>query len=384
MRRIERHWFEILVAVVGLYGAAAAAAADDAREPETSAAFAAAAIALLVLPLLARRRFPFAAPAAVWLVAIAVCFVDGRLVIDNFSAFAAGLAATFLLGRLPSAARARTGLVLALGGAVAIVENYDASSPGDLFTLPALFGVAWFTGLAVGERSARAEDAEERAAAAEREREALARLAVAEERTRIAREMHDVVAHAVSVMVLQVGAVRHGLPEALAAEREALTGVERAGRTAMAEMRQLLGAMREAGEDLEMAPQPGLEDLGGLLEEIERAGLPVRLEVEGAPGPVPRAIELSAYRIVQEGLTNALKHAHASRAEVLVGYAPEELRIEVRDDGDGTGDGAAGGGGHGLVGVRERVKILGGEMTAGVADGGGFVLRTRLPLAGRS
>jgi signal transduction histidine kinase len=136
--------------------------------------------------------------------------------------------------------------------------------------------------------------------------------------------------------------------------------------------------MRSDGDDLELAPQPGLDGLQSLVAEVERAGLPVRLHVEGEHVQLPRAIDLSAYRIVQEGLTNALKHAHASRADVTVCYEPDQVRLEVRDDGGGGPKGN--GSGYGLVGVRERVKIYGGEMTAGPADGGGFVLSARLPL----
>jgi signal transduction histidine kinase len=207
-----------------------------------------------------------------------------------------------------------------------------------------------------------------------------ATLAVAEERVRIARELHDIVAHAVSVMVLQVGAVRHKLADTLPEDGEALKGVEQTGRTALTEMRRLLGAMRREGDDLALAPQPGLGDLGVLLEQVGRAGLPVRLHVDGEPYPLPHALDLSAYRIVQEGLTNALKHARASQADVTVRYGSDELDIEVRDDGDGALPDH--GHGHGLVGVRERVKIYGGEMTADTATGGGFVLSTRLPLEG--
>ncbi len=144
-------------------------------------------------------------------------------------------------------------------------------------------------------------------------------------------------------------------------------------------MRRLLGAMRHDGDDLELAPQPGLDSLDSLLEEVGRAGLPVRLHVDGEPFPLPRAIDLSAYRIVQEGLTNALKHARASHADVTVRYGPDELRdrgTRRRRAAPSTSDGL----GHGLVGVRERVKIYGGEMTAGPAPEGGFVLSTRLPL----
>jgi signal transduction histidine kinase len=230
------------------------------------------------------------------------------------------------------------------------------------------------------ERATATEAAEERATHAEREREAAARVAVAEERARIARELHDIVAHAVSVMVLHVGAVRHKLPDALAEEVDALRGVEQAGRTALAEMRRLLGAMRRDGEDIELTPQPGLDNLDALLAEVGRTGLPVRLHIEGESFTLPQAVDLSAYRIVQEGLTNALKHARASRADVIVRYRPDELTIEVRDDGRGgsSGDGL----GHGLVGVRERVKIYGGEMSAGPGLDEGFVLRAQLPLPG--
>jgi signal transduction histidine kinase len=222
------------------------------------------------------------------------------------------------------------------------------------------------------------EAAEMRATLAEREREAAAKIAVAEERARIARELHDIVAHAVSVMVLQIGAVRHNLPPDLRDDREALGRVEQAGRTALAEMRRLLGAMRNDGDGLELAPQPGLDGLESLFDQVGRAGLPVRLHIDGDPFPLPRAIDLSAYRIVQEGLTNALKHASATSADVTVHYGRDDVQIEVRDDGAGIS--SSDGLGHGLVGIRERVKIYGGEMTAGTAAEGGFVLSTRLPL----
>src|SRR5262249_16966395 len=161
-------------------------------------------------------------------------------------------------------------------------------------------------------------------------------IAVAEERARIARELHDIVAHAVSVMVLQVGAVRHKLPGEDAVDKDALRGVEQTGRTALAEMRRLLAAMRREGDEAEFTPQPGLHGLRAWAEEVGRAGLPVRLHGEAEPFPLPRAIDLSAYRIAQEGLTNALKHAHAGTADVTVRYRPDEIELEVRDDGAGT------------------------------------------------
>jgi signal transduction histidine kinase len=353
---------------------------DDLKAPRTTGWLAGPAVAVIVLPLLARRRFRFAAPVAVWLVGAALSFADGRLVVFSGSTFAAGLAAAYLLGNLPDDNQGRIGLAVAAGGAAIVIHNDPSHSAGDFIFLPVLCSIVWLAGFALRERSAQAEAAEQRAGRAEAERAVTARIAVAEERARIARELHDIVAHSVSVMVLQVGAVRHNLPEALEEDSEALRGVEQTGRNALAEMRLLLGAMRREGDDLELEPQPGLGSLDALLEEVGRAGLPVRLHVDGEPSPLPRPIDLSAYRIVQEGLTNALKHAHAKAADVTIRYGPRELQIDVRDDGVGSapGDGL----GHGLVGMRERVTIYGGEMTAGAASGGGYLLSTRLPLDG--
>jgi signal transduction histidine kinase len=373
--------FDVLIALLAIEAMLEVAVRRDSPDaPRTTLWFAVPAIAIMVLPLFARRRFPFAAPAAYWLLAVGLSFVDGRLVTFMTSVFVIGMAAAFLLGNLRDALQARIGLAIVLGGTAIVVYNLPGHSAAELVFIPMVFGISWLAGFALRERAEQAEAAELRAAQAEREREATARIAVAEERARIARELHDIVAHAVSVMVLQVGAVRHNLPETLAEDADALRGVEKTGRTALAEMRRLLGAMRRDGDDLELMPQPGLDALDSLLEEVGRAGLPVRLHVDGEPAPLPRAIDLSAYRIVQEGLTNALKHARATHADVTLHYAPDELQIEVRDDGDG---GAGNDGpGYGLIGVRERVKIFGGEMTAGAATGGGFILSTRLPLGG--
>jgi signal transduction histidine kinase len=336
------------------------------------------ATASLILPLLGRRRFPFAAPLCIWLLGPVVSLVDGRLVPTTPSITVAGLAGAFLLGNRRGAREAWPGLAIVLGGTALIVANDPTHEQAEFVFAPLLFAIGWLAGYALRERGEQAEAAEARAAQAEREREAAARIAVAEERARIARELHDIVAHAVSVMVLQVGAVRHRLPGDLDEDREALSGVERAGRTALTQMRRLLAAMRDDGEEAELAPQPGLDGLEALADEVGRAGLPVRLHVEGERLPLPRGIDLSAYRIVQEGLTNALKHARATAADVTVRYRPEEVELEVRDDGVGTA--MSDGLGHGLVGIRERVKIYGGEMSAGTANGGGFVLRTRLPV----
>ena len=376
---VRRYGFDALIALAAVVITLEAAFRDGADPPTTTRWFTVPALALIVLPLLLRRRFPFAAPAAVWLIAAACSVIDGRLVVFSVISSVAGMVAAFLLGNLRDDTQARIGLAIVVAGAATVIYNNPRHAPGELVFVPVLFGIGWLAGYALRERAAQAEEAEERALQAERQRESAARIAVAEERARIARELHDVVAHAVSVMVLQVGAVRHRLPGELAEDKDALTDVEQAGRAALAEMRRLLGAMHD-GEDADRAPQPGLDSLAALVERVGRAGLPVRLQVEGDAVPLPRAVDLSAYRIVQEGLTNSLKHANASRADVIVRYGSQDVELEVRDDGVGTTktDGL----GHGLVGVRERVKIYGGEMKAGTAPDGGFVLSARLPVGG--
>jgi signal transduction histidine kinase len=382
IRQLARvYWFEgaiVLLASVGLLELAVRR--DEPGAPTSPMWFATAAAAALVLSLCARRRFPFAGPAAYWVLAAGISFVDWNLLPFMQSFFPIGMAAAFLLGNVRDPVKAAVGLAVVLTSSAIIVYEIPGHPTSLLVFLPIEFGISWLAGYALRERADQAEAAELRANQAEREREAAARVAVAEERTRIARELHDVVAHAVSVMVLQVGAVRLKLPQTLEEDRAALGRVERAGRTALAEMRRLLGAMRREGDDVELAPHPGVDRLDSLLDDVGRAGLPVQLHVDGDPFPLPRAIDLSAYRIVQEGLTNALKHAHASQVDVTFHYRPDEIQIEVRDDGQGrsTSDGL----GHGLVGIGERVKIYGGEMTAGAAAGGGFVLGARLPLEG--
>jgi signal transduction histidine kinase len=395
IRNIAReYWFELLIALMAVAGMLELAVGRDLPgAPATSLWFSVPAVAVLVLPLLASRRFPFAAPAAYWLMAAGLTFVDGLLIPFIGSLGVVGLATAFLLGNLRDQRQAGIGLAIVLGCIVIVVSNIPGQqSASDLIFIPLRFVVAWVAGYALRERAEQAEAAEMRATLAEREREAAvmratlaerereaaARIAVAEERARIARELHDIVAHAVSVMVLQVGAVRHNLPQTHEKDRDALGHVELAGRTALAEMRRLLGAMRRDGDGVELGPQPGLDGLDSLVEDVGRTGLPVRLHVDGDPFPLPRAIDLSAYRIVQEALTNTLKHAHASRADVTVRYRRDELEVEVADDGAGaaTSDGL----GHGLVGMRERVKIYGGVMNAGTAPEGGFILRASLPL----
>ena len=202
-------------------------------------------------------------------------------------------------------------------------------------------------------------------------------MAAAEERARIARELHDVVAHSVSVMVVQAQAADRVLEGDEPAARELLGSIETTGRQALSELRRLLGLLRRF-EAADLAPQPSLRHLDGLVAQVRDAGLPVELVVHGEPPPLPPGVDLSAYRIVQEGLTNALKHAGRAHARVVVRYTPGEIQLEVADDGAGNGVGAAAG--HGLAGMRERVAMYGGELESGPGATGGYVLRARLPV----
>jgi signal transduction histidine kinase len=211
------------------------------------------------------------------------------------------------------------------------------------------------------------------------EREERARAAVAEERTRIARELHDVVAHAVSVIVLQARGARHALDSEPAEARGAVDAIETTATGALAEMRRLLGMLRADDETLALAPQPSLAGLEALAAQVREAGLPVELQVEGEPRELPPGIDLSAYRIVQEALTNVLKHAGPrASARVLVRYGDDQVEVEVADDGAGEANAETGG--HGLLGMRERVTVFGGAFESGPRPDGGFAVRAYLPL----
>jgi signal transduction histidine kinase len=274
--------------------------------------------------------------------------------------------------------QAVAGLVLVQGIAVIVGYNDPTQKGGDYVWLAIVFTVAWTVGFGVGGKFREVDEAKERAERAEREREERARLAVSDERARIARELHDVVGHSVSVMTVQASAVRRLLEPDQERERAALLVVEQTGREALAEMRRMVGVLRRPEEAPALAPQPSLEQLERLVEQAREAGLPVELRIEGAPKQLPTGVDLTAYRLVQEGLTNALKHARAQRAEVVVRYSDGHVELTVSDDGPGGGDGDKGG--HGLVGMRERVSVYGGELEAGPRPEGGYRLRARLPV----
>ena len=217
-----------------------------------------------------------------------------------------------------------------------------------------------------------------RAAQLGRDREERARAAVAEERGRIARELHDVIAHSMSVIVVQAGAAEQILAHDPNRAREALRTIRRAGNDALDEMRRLLGILRQDGDELALAPQPSIARLEELLRQVRAGGLPVELVVDGQPRQLAPGVELAAYRIVQEALTNSRKHAGAAHAQVTVRYAPDALELDVVDDGRAAGQGE--GTGHGLVGMRERTALYGGVLEAGARPEGGFAVHARLPL----
>jgi signal transduction histidine kinase len=239
-----------------------------------------------------------------------------------------------------------------------------------LFTVVALF-VMVLVRRVLGDRDRRLQ-------LAERERDLAAREAVVEERARIARELHDAIAHNVSMIVVQAGGERRLLGGTHGSTAEVLQTIEQIGRGALVEMRRLVGMLRSDGGD-PLAPQPGLDDLPMLVAQVREAGLPVELSVEGERRELPVGIELSAYRIVQEALTNALKHAGNAHAAVRIHYGDDSLELEIVDDGAGA-QVSVGGGGHGLVGMGERVALYGGRFDAGRRASGGFAVRVLLPI----
>jgi signal transduction histidine kinase len=248
----------------------------------------------------------------------------------------------------------------------------------DYFFIGTFMALSWTVGFVLSRRAAQARELGERAARLEQEHQEAASRAVAAERQRIARELHDVVAHSVSVMTVQAGAVRRLLRPDQETERRALETVEATGREALTEMRRLVGLLREQGAMPEFSPQPGLGTMNDLLETVRSAGLPVELNVDGTPRELPPGMDLAAYRVVQEALTNALKYGGTAHAWVSLRWHEDELELEVANDGKGDGDGS--GGGHGLAGMRERVSLYGGTVHSGPRDGGGYVVRARLPV----
>jgi signal transduction histidine kinase len=310
-----------------------------------------------------RSRFPLGASIGV----IAAAFVGAAITAEQGSVTLAVelIILFYTLGTLPDRRRALGGLAFGLVAGVAMTDD------GSLNTYLAIFLTAFVVPWLVGTLRLR----QRRARELEEQREQATRLAVAEERARLARELHDVVSHDVGMIVVQAGAGDVLLAEQPERAREALRAIESGGRHALVELRRLLGLLRTDGE-ASLAPQPTLARLDELVARVREVGLQVAVRLEGSVAPLEAALDLTAYRIVQEGLTNVLKHAGPCQVRVTVRYLADAIEIEVAD----TGRGPAGrSGGYGLLGLGERVALLGGALETGAAEGGGYVVRARLP-----
>ena len=339
------------------------------------------ALALLhTLPLAARRRFP----GAVLGISVASGLAVAALGVPPFVLGVAILVAVYSVAAYGDRWVSLAGLAAAAVGLAAVQLTPGRVQAPTVVSNGLVIGAAWLLGHFVGVRRAYTARLE-RTAELERARAELARRAVVEERLRLARELHDVVAHSISVIAVQSGVGAHVAATQPEEAAKALAAIEVTSRAALTELRRLLGVLRQEGEPQgSLAPVPGLADLDGLLAEVAKAGLGVRLRVEGTPSPLPAGVDLSAYRIVQEALTNVVKHAGPARAQVVVGYRDQDVRVEVTDDGRGvtapTSNGRARVG-HGLIGMRERVQVFGGDLEVGPRPGGGFRVAARLPLA---
>jgi signal transduction histidine kinase len=342
----------------------------------------AALLIAVALPLGLRRRLPV----AVWMVTgstavlrVGLGFPNGFLVTFPVLVAVYSVAAN-ATWRYSLAAAVLTALVLPVNFAIDWANRGGPYLP-DIPYNYALFGSAWILGDNLRQRRERVHDLEERARSLQAEQEERERRAVGEERARIARELHDLVAHSLSVIVLQAGAARRIVAGQPARAGPAFSSIEGVGREALAEMRRLVGILRkESAGSRELEPQPSLARLDELVERVRAAGLEVSLREKGERPPLPPGVDLSAFRIVQEALTNTLQHARASQAEVAITYEPRWLEVLVTDDGVGTAGNGEHGGGQGLIGMRERVAMFGGELDTTGPPGGGFRIRATLPI----
>ncbi len=331
---------------------------------------------LILLPLFVRRRWP----AAVFVLVGLLAGLTSMGTSTPWVQVGAVAVASYTTGEL-SRDRIRAALVVLIVASsislALIIQDADALQA---VVLPfAVLVPAWLLGDIVRQRRQEEVERAEAAQRAAREAEERVRAAVAEERKTMARELHDVVAHGVSVMLIQAGAARQVMEESPERATEALLTVEATGREAMAELRRLLGVLDDEGEGGGVAPQPGIDQISVLLDRVREAGLPAELEVAGTPRPLPPSLDVTVYRIVQEALTNALRYARRAATLVRLTWEPSQLRIEILDDGPATpaedGDGA----GRGLVGMRERASRVGGRLEAGPRLGGGYAVRAWLP-----
>jgi signal transduction histidine kinase len=344
----------------------------------------AVAVALLAtLPLLLRRLYPFVAPAFVFAVIAALSVARPEAVQDGPDmTLLAPFLAFWVVGAYNERPQAVAGIAIGVA-ALAVTAGGDfvvETGESDLDVLTgSLLGIGVsLAAFALRRRARRAADFEDRATRVMRERAERERAAVAEERARIARDLHDVVAHSVSVIVVQATAAEEVLGRDSERARAPLRAIQETATQALTEMRRLLGILRADERELALGRQPGLGSLEALAGEFRDAGLPVEVAVEGERRMLPPGVDLAAYRIVEEALTNSLKYSGRASTRVRVRHANGAIELEVTDDGPGP---SVGEGGHGLVGMRERAALYGGTLEVGAGDGGGFAVRARLPLA---
>jgi signal transduction histidine kinase len=377
-RRLDPRRVDLGVAIV-LVLAAPATLATSGR-----AGIAADLCGALAGATVAFRRAAPAASVAVAATAIALLGVASPDASATIPGFAAALD-LYVLGRTSAARGApiRDLALLALG-ALAVACTAQATALAFTGTWGVFVLAPFLTARVLEQRSQLTRELAANAERARREQEARARSAAAEERTRIARELHDVIAHSVSVMVIQTAAAREVAAVDRAAARGALAAVQRSGREALLELRRMIGVLRRGDVELAGAAAPGLGQLDLLAQRARAAGLPVELTVNGARRPLPESVDLVAFRIVQEALTNAIKHAGPAHASVTVSFGAQSLELEVSDDGRGPETSSNGMGnpppGQGLVGMRERLALFGGELATGPRPGGGFRVHARLPV----
>ena len=364
---LARRWVDAVVVVL-----AVAAQIEVWSDPHQVPRLVTAPAALLwTLPLLLRGRFPLGAPALVFAILGLESFLSGHVVTEGqVNAFAL-IAAFCVSGTHINPRRALVGGAIGYAALAAIVLN-DVPSSENAVPIFLIGAAGWAVGRALAERGRRAAELEQRARHLEQAHEA----AALTERARIASELHDVVAHSVSVMTIQAGAARLLLDDDPEKARQPLIAVEETGHQALAEMRRLLGVLR-GSDDTTLTPQPGLAQLDVLVEQTRAAGLPVDVTSDGQPRPLSPGIDLTAFRIVQEALTNVLKHGGAARARVSVRYRADTLELEVTNSGRVA---HADGGGYGLLGMRQRVALYGGALDAEPRPEGGFEVRARLPI----
>jgi signal transduction histidine kinase len=345
-------------------------------DPDGPRALVAVTALVMMLSLVWRRRAPVAVASVVMAALTVLALASDTLDVTVFP-IAAVVLAMYSVAAHCELRGALIGAAVVLVPAFVLEAVIDGEF-GNFFFIAVMNASVWVAGRAVRSQGSRAARLADRTVELEREGEQRARAAASEERVRIARELHDIVAHSVSTMVVQAGAERRVLDPGQASTREVLLSIEQTGRQAMAEMRRLLGMLRKDDQELALLPQPSLAHVDVLVDQVRAAGMPVEVRVEGEPVSLPPGVDLSAYRIVQEALTNALKHAGPARATVTVRYRRHELQLEIADSGRGATNGR--GGGHGLVGMRERVALFGGEFDAGNRAGVGYAVQVRLPL----